>query len=676
MSAEGIIENYKDLVRQYNILNQISKTVASTLDLNKILRIILTGVTFGDGFGFNRAFLFLIDRQRRNLIGRLAIGPSSEDEAWHIWGEIQHTNYSLEEFLNSEKFLNEPAVSILDENIRKVTIPLDRNKVLWGCLEDGIPRNVDLSDSGSLNADTDVLDHSRHEVDQSFAGGRDLENEKDCRPNEYMPYCWVRNKNLLEPELIEYIDHPKFCIIPLISRTIKVGILVVDNKYNKRDITDDDIKFLLMLGQFAASSIRNTLIYNDLKDSLSALGKLNNKLRYLMEYNEEIIESIPVSILVVGSDFKVTLCNENCSNLMNTEKVNIIGHQINMHSISIDGVDLIEEMGRVMQENKTEGFHMVNVEIDGRKSEQIFDIIIIPFKFSDENPEGVILIIEDVTNTVTIEKELSSAKKLSDLGRLSATVAHEIRNPLIAIGGYAIRLKRKFEQDREIDPEALDIIINEVSRLELIVNEILDYAAERKIENDRINLSDLLRECIGLAAISAEQNDISILFECGREYVEDRKLFIIGDYNKLKQALINILNNAVEASSKREKVSICVELGGIDGDAEIVLSGNGSADSLIGENEYIINEITGDQDIIKKNIEFIHIRVHNKGFLGGEDEKQNIFLPFYTTKDKGTGLGLSITRRIIEQHKGRIGVESDVEKGTTFTIILPLLEVE
>ena len=92
MSADDQIKNYQDLLRQYNILNQLSRTVSSTLDLNKILRIILTG-TFGDGFGLG--LFFLIDREEKKLLGRMAIGPSSNEEAWKVWGEIQQSSFLL-----------------------------------------------------------------------------------------------------------------------------------------------------------------------------------------------------------------------------------------------------------------------------------------------------------------------------------------------------------------------------------------------------------------------------------------------------------------------------------------------------------------------------------------------------------------------------------------------------
>src|SRR5665647_1391832 len=103
LSSDNQIKNYQDVLRQYSILTLMAKTVSSTLDLNEILRIILTGVTFGDGFGFNRAFLFLIDRQAKHLVGRMARGPATSEEAWKIWDDILHKSVPLEEFLMSEK---------------------------------------------------------------------------------------------------------------------------------------------------------------------------------------------------------------------------------------------------------------------------------------------------------------------------------------------------------------------------------------------------------------------------------------------------------------------------------------------------------------------------------------------------------------------------------------------
>lgn len=599
MGSEETIKYYEDILRRYNILNQIAKTVASTLDLNKLLRIVLTGVTFGNGFGFNRAFLFLIDREAKNLIGRMAIGPINEEEAWQIWSEIQDRSYSLEEFLNSEKFEESVKTSELDEKVKHITVPIEPGKVVSCCLDDGIPRNVDLTSQDNTS--------------------------------------FIIDEGLIEKELIDLIEYPKFCIIPLISRTKKVGIMIVDNRFNRRDISQEDINYLLMLSQFVASSIRNTIIYSDLKESLSSLARLNMQLNYMKEYNEKIIESIPVSIIVIDNDFKVTLCNENCAKIMGNDKSVVVGKKISTHPIYMDSINLVDEIKRVIKEKKAEGFYKVNISIGKQKTEDVFDVVLVPLRFSGDSPEGVVLIIENITETVKLQKALNEMKKLSELGRLSATVAHEIRNPLIAIGGYANRFKKRIAEGKEIDLKNVDTIIDEIKRLEKIVSDILDYAAERKVVFERVDIGKILEECIEFARIAAERNNIDILIDGGELLIGQDKIFIYGSYGNLKQAFINIMNNAIEASSTRELVKLFVATEVIEGRT------------------------------------WLRIDINNSAALPDEKDVYNIFLPFYTTKIKGTGLGLTITKRIIEEHSGEIMVDSNDIKGTTFTIKLPLI---
>jgi len=178
------IKKHEDLLRRYNILNVISKIVASTNELDKILRIMLRGVTFGDGFGFNRAFLFLADNKFHYLRGKLAVGTETVEEAWRIWGEIQQKNYSLEEFISSDK-LTYDEDSILNKKIKNLIIPVKHGKIIEKCLIDGNPINVNLaSDYSSLDT------------------------------NNFSDVSFIDN------ELLDLINYPKFCLIPLITRSL------------------------------------------------------------------------------------------------------------------------------------------------------------------------------------------------------------------------------------------------------------------------------------------------------------------------------------------------------------------------------------------------------------------------------------------------------------------------
>ena len=194
MEEETIIKKYEDILRRYNILNKISKIVASNNDLNKILKTTLKGITFGDGFGFNRAFLFLLDKKENYLVGKLAIGTETAEEAWKTWQEIQEKNYSLEEFLSIEKLGGEDN-SALNKKLVNLKIPIIPGKIIDQCFKSKNPKIVDLT-LPETSSDNGI----------------------------------VNDLSMIENEILELLNHPKFCIVPLICRTKRVGMLIVDNK--------------------------------------------------------------------------------------------------------------------------------------------------------------------------------------------------------------------------------------------------------------------------------------------------------------------------------------------------------------------------------------------------------------------------------------------------------------
>jgi len=636
---EQLLKKYEDLLRRYNILNRISKIVTSTSELDKILDVTLKGVTFGDGFGFNRAFLFLLSPKMDQLIGKMAIGTETAEEAWKIWAEIQKENYSLEEFISQEKN-NENTNSALNEKVKQLVINILQDGAIDQSLRSGTPVNVDLSIEGisdnSINSQINNISEQyniENNIEKTHENNRNVENHGSIH--------YFHDSTKIEKEILDLIQYPKFCIIPLISRTRKVGVLIVDNKYNNREITADDITFLTMLGSFTASSIRNTMIYNELKESLDNLAKVNYQIKLLKEYNENIIESVPLSLFVVNNDFNITACNKNFADIMQIQKENLIGKNIKNLIIKVNEFNLVEEIANVMAEKKIEGFYKVKLEMNGKASDSIFNLLLVLLKDPKENIGGVIGILEDVTSVVKLEQSLQEAKRFSELGKFSATIAHEIRNPLVAIGGYANRIKRKYIEKKEVDINDINIITDEINRLENILKEILDYASDKKTQLKPLNLCEVLKYCVDLVKDYAEQNNIILTFLPNNEFLLNENLIINGSYDNLKQAFINLLNNAIEASTPKQEVLIETK--------------------KIEENQ---------------NNKWVEIKINNKAFIQNEKDLNKIFLPFYTTKTHGTGLGLTLTKKIIEEHSGIINVESNIENGTTFTIRLPLIKVE
>ena len=247
------------------------------------------------------------------------------------------------------------------------------------------------------------------------------------------------------------------------------------------------------------------------------------------------------------------------------------------------------------------------------------------------NEEGKIIgageIFQDLLKIKELEERVSREDRLASLGKFAAGIAHEVRNPLASIKGFAQYLKGKFSL-KGSESYYTDIIIEEVERLDKIVSALLNFAKPKPLHIEMHNINSIIEESLALIEDKARKNHISIM----KNLRDDLPLMNM-DKDQVKQVFLNIFLNAIQE----------MEMGG---KLEVVSRSN--------ENSSVIVEIkdTG-RGISHENI-------------------QNIFNPFFTTKESGFGLGLSIANSIIESHGGEIKVISEIEKGTTFTIQIPI----
>ena len=227
------------------------------------------------------------------------------------------------------------------------------------------------------------------------------------------------------------------------------------------------------------------------------------------------------------------------------------------------------------------------------------------------------------------QRRLIENEKLRSLGEMTANIAHEIKNPLVIIGGFTRRLSKKINLDDK-ENRYVDIILKEVARLEAILNEILNYVKETPLLLETCSVNLLLDEVLYLLTSDRAWEGISI----AKEYDENDPSTTC-DVQQIKQVLINILINAFEA---------------MEGQGTITLK----------------TEKTTYQEH-----PFVSISLTDTG--GGADPAvlDNIFNPFFTTKEKGSGLGLAISNKIIMHHRGRIEVKNKAGEGVTFIIYLP-----
>jgi len=232
-----------------------------------------------------------------------------------------------------------------------------------------------------------------------------------------------------------------------------------------------------------------------------------------------------------------------------------------------------------------------------------------------------------MSRSYRMEHELMEQKRLALLGEMAAVLAHEIRNPLGSIKGFAqFLMEKRKEQDPE--KEYLQTMVEECKRLEKLVNDLLSYARQEDLSPTSFSLTGLIQECIHQTEETSKGEKIPIQWESPGEIV------LYADRDKLKQVLLNLLQNAIEADGAGR--TITVEASQENGKMMLWTKDRGKG---------------MDQESLKK-----------------------IFQPFFTSKSKGTGLGLAIVKKLVEQMGGEIHVNSQLGKGTSVQIILPIQE--
>jgi two-component system, NtrC family, sensor histidine kinase AtoS len=248
----------------------------------------------------------------------------------------------------------------------------------------------------------------------------------------------------------------------------------------------------------------------------------------------------------------------------------------------------------------SQGGNTYNVEITGTKIEMM----------------GLLLLIQDCSERKRLERAVQHNERLAALGEMGATLAHEIRNPLAGIQGFASLLKEELSDERHL--KQLDYIIQGTKTLNTLVTNVLEYARPLSLNFKRLNLIDVLDQARFLYGGECHVKSHST------------KVWISGDQERLCLAFLNLFRNSQEAGSPLVEV-------------DVLRSGE--------------------------------VKVKDQGCGINQENQTKIFSPFFTTKTTGTGLGLPEARKVIQAHGGEISIESSTpSQGTTFKIALPKAE--
>ncbi|MGG2091666.1 ATP-binding protein [Bacillus sp. S13(2024)] len=239
---------------------------------------------------------------------------------------------------------------------------------------------------------------------------------------------------------------------------------------------------------------------------------------------------------------------------------------------------------------------------------------------------GIFVIIRDITELKDKEELIRKSEKLSIVGELAAAVAHEIRNPLTSIKGFLQLLQYKDSEDKE--KHYYNIMLSEIERINFIVSEFLVLSKPQVTTYQNENITSLLLDVITLLETIANVKNIEVMKE-----FEPNIILVKCERNQIKQVFINIFKNAIEAVPNNGKVYI---------------------------------------KVIQLKKDSVRIRFIDNGPGIPNNLISKLGEPFYTTKENGTGLGLMVSYKIIKDHRGSINIKSEMNKGTTVDIILPV----
>ncbi len=432
----------------------------SRTDFERLLFAIMTGITSGDGAGFNRAFLLLAEDEREEFRGRLGLGPRSREEAYTIWGSIASQHKDMTELLHDYDRVEDKGSLLLSDYAQRIAVPYSR--------------------------DRDIIMQTAREK-KSFVVSN------------------ARADNRIDREFLEVYQADSFISVPIMVRDKVFGIILADNIYTNEPIDMDRVQLINIFALLCGLVIENSQAFQELGQRMEELKKAYSDLKEAHD-------------------------------------------------------------------------------------------------------------------------DLSEKERFAAMGKMAAVISHEIRNPLVTIGGFARLIKKKCSGFGLVE-QNVDIIVEEVERLESILANVMDYTKPLSPVLRNENVNEILHDTIRTFRGVVKAKKIKLKEKFGRKIPEAPL-----DRRQIKQVFINILKNAVESVGEKGTVTI--------------------------------STYEGD--------DYLFVEFRDDGVGIDNYTRENMFNPFFTTKSGGVGLGLSICRRIVDSHKGKIEVVSEPSQGSTFKIMLPI----
>lgn len=366
-------------------------------------------------------------------------------------------------------------------------------------------------------------------------------------------------------------------------------------------------------------------IESRLEDYHSRLTGLAAELDALRRYHRQTLQELPMGVCSLAKDQEILMWNRAMEELTEIPAQRVVGSRLS--AIAEPWKGLLESFINLPDEH----LHKQRLQLEGQTRSLNLHKAAIDEPLAPGN-SGLVLLVEDVTDTQLLEDKLVHSERLASIGRLAAGVAHEIGNPITGIACLAQNLREEREGDGELT-EISSQILEQTKRVSRIVQSLMSFAhaGGRQQATEPVCLADVTQDAIGLLSLNKRSVDVEFFNLCEPEHVAE------GDPQRLAQVLINLLSNARDASPPGSAIRVRSEIS--DHAVDLIVEDEGSG--------------------IPKAI------------------MDRLFEPFFTTKDpgKGTGLGLALVYSIVEEHYGHITIESpadpEQQRGTRIRVTLP-----
>ena len=368
---------------------------------------------------------------------------------------------------------------------------------------------------------------------------------------------------------------------------------------------------LLLISIAGIVSLLLALGYRSARASLSRVKALSDSL----------VEHMPVGIVAVDPDDRIMVFNDTAETLFGRTSEAVIGKPTS---------DILPPACLEMLRGLGHERPMIEKEIDcaiGQGRMVPLEVIAAVLRDDEGGVIGRIALFRDLSELQHLRKEVERSQRLAAVGILAAGVAHEIRNPLSSLKGFATYFRQRYGGVPE-DVKVADIMIQEVDRLNRVITELLEFSRPMELKRKATDLAGLVRHALGTIEGHAREKGIVV-----QAHLQPGLPGAPIDPDRMTQVFLNLFLNALAAMDRGGVLTV---------------------------------------GIARQEDDTLRVSVADTGTGIRKEDLGRVFDPYFTTKSSGTGLGLAIVHRIVEAHGGEIRLESESGKGTTFTILLPI----